>query len=104
MNMQETILKEIMIKLPGDLADTISDKEIITLLLDKALSKAEFYHSRCNEYKEKHGMDFNVFKRKVEKSKKEIFTDWDDLMAWEGYELGYQEWKKKYEELKSCMR
>jgi hypothetical protein len=104
MNMEEIILKEIMIKLPSDLVDTISDKEIITLLLDKALSKAEYYRSRSNEYKEKYGMDFKAFKRKVGKSKKEIFTDWDDLMAWEGYELGYQEWKKKYEELKSCMK
>jgi hypothetical protein len=101
--MQKLTLKEIKIELPDDLVKTISSKEIITLLLDKALSKAEYYQSRCNEFKEKYGIDFISFKEKVEDGKEEIFTDWDDLIAWEGYELGYQEWKKKYEELKSCM-
>lgn len=32
--------------------------------------------------------------------KNEIFTEWDDLVVWEGYELGCKEWKKKHEELK----
>ncbi|MBI5180045.1 MAG: hypothetical protein HZA05_01420 [Nitrospirae bacterium] len=101
--MQETILKEIKIKLPDDLAKTISNKEIITMLLDKALSKAEYYLSRCNEFQEKYGMDFVSFKKRAEEAKEEVFAEWDDLVMWEGYELGYNEWKKKYEELKSCI-
>jgi len=39
-------------------------------------------------------MDFLSFKKKVEQSKKEIFTAWDDLLLWEGYELAYKEWGK----------
>lgn len=101
--MQETIFKEIKIKLPDDLAKTISNKEIITMLLDKALSKAEYYLSRCNEFQEKYGMDFVSFKKSAEEAKEEVFAEWDDLVMWEGYELSYNEWKKKYEELKSCI-
>ncbi|MBI4684864.1 MAG: hypothetical protein HY755_06670 [Nitrospirae bacterium] len=94
---------EFTFKLPGDLVETISNKEIIGLLMDKALGRLEYYQSRCNEFKEKYRIDFISFKKKVEKAKEESFTEWDDLMVWEGYELGYQEWKKKYEELKGCM-
>jgi hypothetical protein len=39
----------------------------------------------------------------VEVTEDEVFTEWDDLVVCEGYELGYEEWKKKYEELKRCM-
>lgn len=101
--MQEAALSEIKLKLPKDIVETISKREIIEMLLDKALSKAEYYLSRCNEFKEKYSTDFVSFKKKAEKAKKEVFADWDDLIVWEGYELGYKEWKKKYEELKSCM-
>ncbi|HHT9107461.1 MAG TPA: hypothetical protein ACFYEF_02985 [Candidatus Wunengus sp. YC63] len=101
--MQKMVLKEIRIKLPGDLVETISSKEIIAMLLDKALNRTEYYRSKCNEFQEKHGMDFISFKKKVEEVEEEVFTDWDDLITWEGYELGYSEWEKKYEELKSCM-
>lgn len=101
--MQEATLTEMKIKLPRDIAETTSSKEIVEMLLDKALSKAEYYLSRCNEYKARYGGDFASFKKKAEKAKKEVFADWDDLIVWEGYELGYKEWNKKYEELKSCM-
>lgn len=101
--MQEAVLSEIRLKLPKGIVNTISKREIIEMLLDKALSKAEYYMSRCNEFKAKYGGDFASFKKKAEKAKKEVFADWDDLLVWEGYELGYKEWKKKYEELKSCM-
>ncbi len=101
--MQQATLTEMKIKLPKDVAETTSSKDIIEMLLDKALSKAEYYLSRCNEFKEKYSTDFASFKKKAEKSKKEVFSDWDDLIVWEGYELGYKEWNKKYEELKGCM-
>ncbi|MFH1288295.1 MAG: hypothetical protein ABII25_06325 [bacterium] len=100
--MQGTILKEIKIKLPNNIVETISNKEIITMLMDKALSKVEYYRSKCNEFREKYGMNFNSFKKRGEEEKEEVFSAWDDLILWEGYELGSKEWKKKYEELKVC--
>lgn len=101
--MQKTTLKEIKIELPDDLIEAVSKKEIIEMLLDKALSKAEYYRSRCKEFEGKYGLDFISFKKKVEQAEEEVFTDWDDLIAWEGYKLGYEDWGKKYEELKACM-
>ena len=43
--MHKTAFKEIKIKLPSDLADTILDREIVDLLMDKALTTAEYYQS-----------------------------------------------------------
>jgi hypothetical protein len=38
--------------------------------------------------------------RQVEKSIKEVFAAWDDLIEWEVYHRGYQEWKKRHAELR----
>lgn len=100
--MQKANFKEMKLKLPSDMVETISSKEIVTLLLDKALSKAEYYQSKCKEFEEKYNMDFASFKKKVEEAEQEVFAEWDDLVMWEGYELGYKEWNRKYEELRSC--
>lgn len=100
--MQKAALKEIKLKLPDDLIEAVSKKEIIEMLLDKALSKAEYYRSRCKEFEERYGLDFTSFKKKVKQAEEEVFTDWDDMITWEGYNLGYKDWKKKYEELKAC--
>lgn len=48
------VSKEIKIELPSDLMEIISNKEIMTMLLDKALSKAEYYWSRCKAFEEKY--------------------------------------------------
>jgi len=101
--MQKTTFKEIRLKLPADIVETISGKEIISLLLDKSLSKVEYYQSKFKQFEEKYNMDFTSFRNKVEGSEQEIFSEWDDLIVWEGYEFGYNEWKKKYEGLKGCM-
>ncbi|MDP2278679.1 MAG: hypothetical protein Q8K51_10695 [Nitrospirota bacterium] len=100
--MQNSTLKEIKFKLPSDIANSVSKKEIVGLLAEKASGKAEYYRSKCKEMEEKHGTDFKSFKKKVESSG-ENFSRWDDLLVWEGYELAYKEWKKKYEELRDCM-
>jgi len=101
--MQKTTFKEIKLKLPSDMVETTSSKEIVALLLDKALSKSEYYKSKCKEFEDKYNMDFASFKKKVEEAEQEVFTEWDDIIVWEGYELAYKEWKRKYEELKGCM-
>ena len=65
------------------------------MLSDKALSKAEFYGARCKEFEEKYGMDFASFKKKVEESKNEVLSEWDDLLLWEGYEIAFILWKNE---------
>lgn len=101
--MQKTTFKEIKLKLPSDMVEATSSKEIVALLLDKALSKAEYYKSKCKEFEDRYNMDFASFKKRVEEAEQEVFTEWDDIVVWEGYELAYKEWKRKYEELKGCM-
>ncbi len=92
-------LKRVSIRLPDKVAGTISDREIIDLLRDKALSKLEYYKSRCKQYEERYNMNLPSFKKKAEEGQGENFTEWDDLLLWEGYELAYREWEEKYEEL-----
>ena len=42
---------------------------------------------------------YSRLQRRVEKSPKEDFAACDDLIEWEAYYRGYQEWKKRHAEL-----
>jgi len=95
-------LKEITIKLPKMLADDISAKEIVGMVMDKAVTTSEYYRSRCKEFEQKYGMGFSAFKKKVESAKTENTAEWDDMLVWEGFELAYAEWKNKGKELRKC--
>lgn len=101
--MPQANLKEVMIKLPQVIAESLEKNEIVSLLLDKALQRLEYYRSQCQEMEQKYGMKYNDFKKRVEESKDEIFEEWDDLMEWEACEIASREWRGKYEELRACM-
>ena len=101
--MPGVIAGNIKIKLLGILAKHFSSKEILTLLLDKALNKSEYYLSKCKELEQKYETDFDSFKKGIEESERESFSGWDDLLLWEGYQLSFKEWKKKHEDIMSCM-
>ena len=62
--MQNSTLKEIKFKLPSDIANSVSKKEIVGLLAEKAFGKAEYYRSKCKEMEEKYGTDFKSFKKR----------------------------------------
>lgn len=95
-------IREVMIKLPGIMAESISRNDIIASFVYKALSKSEYYLTRCKIMEEKYGLKFSELQKKAEEDSEENFQAWDDLILWEGYELAYQEWLKKYKELKNC--
>ena len=101
--MSQSALKEITIRVPSELAEAISGREIIETIRDKFLTKSVYYESKCNEFREKYGMSFGAFKKKTEKSNVECFEEWDDLLLWEGFELALKEWKNKYNGIKKCM-
>jgi hypothetical protein len=103
MKMQQANLKEIKLKLPQNVVQSLAENEIVSLLLDKAFNKTEYYFTLCKEMEQKYGLGYRDFKKKVEGAKEEIFGELDDLIEWEAYELAYQEWKEKYEELKNCI-
>jgi hypothetical protein len=96
-------LKEVKLKLPGIVVESLAKNEIISLLLDKAFNKSEYYLTRCKEMEQKYGKPFTDFKRQVDQGKEEVFEEWDDLIEWEAYELAHKDWKEKYQELKNCM-
>lgn len=93
-----TEIQEVMIKLPGIIAENISRNDIIASFVYKALSKSEYYLSRCKMMEEKYRLNFSEFQKKMDEDSEENFQGWDDLILWEGYELAYQEWLKKYKE------
>ena len=97
------VMSEIRIKLPSNVAETMTQKEIVGALYDKSFARAEYYRSKCNEFREKYGKTYAAFRKKVESSKQEKFQEWDDLLLWEGYELALKEWKKRQAELKKCL-
>ena len=98
-----TIMSEVKIKLPSGLTDMISAEEIISLLTGKALSKSEYYLTKCLEMEQEYGMNIADFRKRVQESDQEVFSEWDDLIVWEGYQLAYEEWAEKYRNLKNCM-
>jgi len=66
------------------------------------LSKIWEYRNEMQPFEQKYSMEFEEVKRKVEKSKKEYFEEWDDLIIWEGLYKGYNLWKKRYEGIKGA--
>jgi hypothetical protein len=102
--MEPVRLEEIKIKVPSDIVGMATNMEIINMLANKALNKMEYFKTKCIEMEEKYGMDFDAFNHKVNNEEKEVFSEWDDLILWEGYHYGYMEWKNKYEELKQCLK
>jgi hypothetical protein len=95
--------RNINISLPQNVAASTSSSDIISLLLDRAMTKAEFFKSKSRLYQHRHGMQFVEFKKLGDESE-ESFAAWDDLLLWEGYELAYREWLSRYEELLKCMK
>ncbi len=92
----------ITLKVPKKVAKDLESKEIIHMLIDKALTKLEYYYSKCKQFEIKYGKNLENFRKELE-SKEENFEWWDDFIVWEGYQQAYQEWKEKYEELKNVL-
>jgi len=84
--------------------DWIEEKELLSLLLSHAATKYEYYASRSRNFEAKYGHDYVTFKKRVDGSKQESFSQWDDLIAWEAFDAATQQWKTRYEELQSCLK
>lgn len=97
-------LREIKLKLPADVVNTITESDIVGLLSDMALGKAEYYRSKCKQFETKYGADLSSFNKKAEEAQNEDYESWDDSLVWEGYECASKEWQKKYEELQDCLK
>ena len=101
--MEKNPISEVILKIPPSIAADIGSREILTLLIDKALGKKDLYQSKIRLFESKYGSNYASFKKKLE-IEDENFQEWDDLILWEGYLLAYKEWNAKYRDLKLCMK
>lgn len=69
-----------------------------------ALAKMWEYKNEMKEFEQKYGGGFDDFKRKFEKSKKENFEEWDDLIIWGGLNRGFKLWEKRVQGYKKCSK
>jgi hypothetical protein len=93
-------MKKVTIALPNWIGEDEAQDMVVRDLRAHALLKLEFYRSKMKPLEAKYATTFLRFQRRVEKDTQEQFAAWDDLIEWEAYYRGYQEWKKRYTELR----
>ena len=96
-------LEHLTLKLPRSVAREVQEREILSLLLDRAFSKLEYYRSRIHSFEKKYGCKLSEMEQRL-LSSPEDFVLWEDFILWEGYQRAFEEWRKKYEELKSVLQ
>src|SRR5215471_8174448 len=92
-------MRKVTVALPAWIGKEEAQEEVVRDLRARAQLKMEFYRSKMKLFEAKYATTFLKFQRRVEKSPKEDFAVWDDLIEWEAFYRGYQEWKKHYTEL-----
>jgi hypothetical protein len=92
-------MKKVPITLPSWIGPEEAQNLVIRDLRAQALVKLEFYRSKMKPFEAKYATTFSRFQQRVKKAPREDYTAWDDLIEWEAYYRGYQEWKKRYAEL-----
>jgi hypothetical protein len=92
-------MKKVTITLPSWIAQDEAQDMVVRDLRTHALLKLEFYRSKMKPFEIKYATTFPRFQWRVEKVTQEEFAAWNDLIEWEAYYRGYQEWKKRYTEL-----
>jgi hypothetical protein len=92
-------MKKVTIALPSWIGQDEAQDIVVRDLRTHALLKLEFYRSKMQPFEARYATTFPRFQRRVTKAAQEDFAAWDDLIEWEAYYRGYQEWKKRYAEL-----
>lgn len=92
-------MRRVTIALPTWIGKEEAQEEVVRDLCARALLKREFYRSRMKPFEAKYATTFPRLQRRVAKSLPENYALWDDLLEWEAYYRGYQEWKKRHAEL-----
>jgi hypothetical protein len=71
------------------------EQEAISALVhDQAKYKLEQYSKKIKQMKNKYGVDFSGFEKKIKTSIEENFEEWDDFILWESYVKAFQYWSK----------
>ncbi len=93
-------MRKVTITLPSWIGQDEAQDMVVRDLRAHALLKLEFYRSKMKLFEAKYATTLPRFQRRVEKGNQEDFAAWDDLIEWEAYYRGYQEWKKRSTELR----
>lgn len=72
------------------------DEFVRNLLKVAAFREMMFYKRKIEFMEKKWKGSFNRTQQREKRSKNENFELWDDLILWEGYELRFKEWEKRY--------
>ena len=94
----------LQIHIPDNLTDLATEKEVINLLYEKAVTKREYFLSKTCAFQKKYNMDFSELQALIKKEENENFEIWDDFIVWEGYFELLKQWDEKCMELKKCMK
>jgi len=78
-------MRKVTVTLPAWIGKEEAQEEVVRDLRARALLKMEFYRSKMKPFEAKYATTFPRFQRRVEKSRKEDLTAWDDLIEWEAY-------------------
>jgi len=71
------------------------------IIREQAKDKIRFYRKKISEMGRKYKVDFQEFKKVVEKRKgEEVFEEWDDFIQWESYEEALRYWTEVEERVK----
>lgn len=92
-------MRKVTVSLPSWIGREEAQEEVVQNLRARTLLKMEFYRSKMKPFEAKYATTFTRFQRRMAKSSKEDFAIWDDLLEWEAYYRGYQEWKRRHAEL-----
>ena len=86
-------MKKVTIALPSRIGKGEAQDIVVCDLRARALLKLKFYRRTVKPCEARYATTFPRLQRRVEKAPKEDFAAWDDLIKWEAYYRGYQEWK-----------
>ena len=97
---EQKSMRKVSVTLPTWIGQEEAQEEVLRDLRARTLLKMELYRSKMKLFEAKYETTFPRFQRRVEKHSNEDFDAWDDLIEWEAYYRGYQEWKKRRTELR----
>ncbi len=96
---------EMAVRIPAWVREEASEE---TIILDwsiaLALRKMQEYARQSEVYERRYNTTFGEFARRVMASSTENLDEWDDYVVWQGLHLAAEKWRKRYEELRACMR
>ena len=79
---------------------TINKSDVAHSLLLECMSEINNVKDKLQNFTKKYSSSFNDFEKKIKKSKKENFSEWDDYMEWKSYENVLSDLSKKIKYIK----